>query len=159
MRAQVPTDVDTGYRLSVPDATLAHHSRPIKGTLVTVTRLITVLVIPPDQPPHIAVITPDLETLQSMVGGYIEAVRLTDGVIYCNEDGKRLGLPRNEPATTLARTTTPAVMNRRDVLVGTCIVVGNVDPNTGEPSEDEQDVPNTLVEILASQGWPVRQPD
>lgn len=125
---------------------------------MTVNRLIAVLVIPADQPPHIAVITPDLETLQTMVGGYVEAVRLADGLIYCNEDGKRLRLPLNEPATELVRTTTPGGLQPEDYLVGTCVAVGIADPETGEVSDEEQDVSDVLVEILGSLGWPVHQP-
>lgn len=37
-----------------------------------------------------------LESFQRIVGGYVEAVKLSAGVhMYINEEGKRLGLPRN----------------------------------------------------------------
>ncbi|QBX57486.1 DUF3846 domain-containing protein [Nocardioides seonyuensis] len=121
--------------------------------------MIAALVIPADAPPYIAAITPDLDTLQSVVGGCIEVVRLADGILYCNEEGRLLGLPFNEAATTLARTTTPDSMNRQDVFAGTCLVVGVLDPATGEPSEEEQDVSDVLVGLLERQGWPLRQPD
>lgn len=45
----------------------------------------------------------ELETLQEAVGGYIEAVFLGgDDVMIVNEEGKIIGLPVNNHATTLA---------------------------------------------------------
>jgi hypothetical protein len=45
---------------------------------------------------------PDLQTLQALVGGYIERVgRLSHYEVFCNEDGKPKGLPVNYSATLL----------------------------------------------------------
>ena len=45
---------------------------------------------------HVCNISNSLENLQKTVGGYIEAVPLTDEiVIICNEEGKLKGLERN----------------------------------------------------------------
>ena len=38
----------------------------------------------------------DLETMQGIVGGYIETVYLPDATVYVNEEGHLLGLPSNE---------------------------------------------------------------
>lgn len=37
----------------------------------------------------------DLDTMQALVGGYIEMVSIKDYAIICNEDGKLLGLDEN----------------------------------------------------------------
>lgn len=74
---------------------------------------IKVLVVEPHMPPYEAIIPNELESLQSMVRGYIEVVPLSNSAcIICNENGKLEGL---EP-------------NRRlygDVLVGRFIIVGD----------------------------------
>ena len=73
-----------------------------------------------------------LAELQSMVGGYIEAVRLDgDLIMFVNEEGKFKGLPYNSAASfmasVLARITDPIV---GDVVIGTRI-------ESGEDDEDE----------------------
>lgn len=46
----------------------------------------------------------DLKYLKDVVGGYIEAVYLTNGqVMFVNEEGKLKGLPINEAATIIIR--------------------------------------------------------
>lgn len=53
-----------------------------------------------------------LSALQEAVGGYIQAVPITEDVcILCNEDGKLLGLPRN-------------IVLCGNTLVGTILIVG-----------------------------------
>lgn len=44
----------------------------------------------------------DLEELQQIVGGYIEALSLDNGWMILNEDGKYQGLPYNKKATDVA---------------------------------------------------------
>lgn len=82
---------------------------------------------------------PSLELLQGAVGGYIETVPHWDRVnfedamhrcvVFCNEDGKRMGLPLNIPATRLwhAALPSPGLIGPDgqmvDVLVGAVIVV------------------------------------
>ncbi len=49
-----------------------------------------------------------LDELQAVVDGYIEMIPARDGrIIVLNDEGKRLGLPRNEQATQLAMLPTP----------------------------------------------------
>lgn len=44
--------------------------------------------------PEVVVVKNELEKLQELVGGNLEAVSLPDGTdLYCNEDGVSLGLP------------------------------------------------------------------
>jgi hypothetical protein len=79
-------------------------------------------------------ITPDLDTLQSLVGGYIEAAP-TDGsvTVYVNEEGKVTGLPVNPEATRLYYKLAP-FMEGHDILVGTVVILGPVD-DEGEETE------------------------
>lgn len=57
---------------------------------------IKVIIKEPGKAPEIKTITNDLGTLQSIVGGYIEAVTLaSDLVIICNEECKLWNLPYN----------------------------------------------------------------
>lgn len=64
-------------------------------------RTITVLVVEPMKPCRVQEIGGDLESMQAIVGGYIEEVTpFSDPVaIVCNEEGKRQGLPLNRPLT------------------------------------------------------------
>jgi len=56
----------------------------------------TVIIKKPAQPPFIRVVDNTLESLQKLVGGYIETIILGKGLILIyNEEGKLLGLPDN----------------------------------------------------------------
>jgi hypothetical protein len=59
--------------------------------------LVRTVVVPCHGSPYLAWIDPTLETYQSIVGGYIEAVRcgLGDVIAYANEEAILLGLPQN----------------------------------------------------------------
>jgi hypothetical protein len=68
--------------------------------------------------------TLDLETMQSMVGGPIELVRIDEGVdLYCNENGRLVGLPMNREVRTDD--------GRRYDFLGDFFIVGG-DDETGE---------------------------
>ncbi len=57
---------------------------------------IKVIIKRPGEDPHEKLINNSLETLQTIVGGYIETVTLaTDLAIICNEEGRIMGLPYN----------------------------------------------------------------
>ena len=59
---------------------------------------------------------PSLAELQAAVGGYIEMVRTNNvGYMYCNEEGKLLGLPVNRAATSM--------IDFDDVVVGDVVVM------------------------------------
>ena len=60
---------------------------------------ITVLIIEPDEAPRVAEIDADLETYQSIVGGWIEAVYPYEDTValVCNEEGKFNGSAPNRP--------------------------------------------------------------
>lgn len=42
---------------------------------------------------------PSFKEAQNIVGGYIQAIPVKGGVIYCNEEGKLMGMPVNKLAT------------------------------------------------------------
>lgn len=109
------------------------------------------ILIPPSNAPPVYVTpkTPPaftLAELQGFVGGYIELLVLPwitrtgiNGsgepeslVMFLNEDGKRLGLPRNGFATSLAR----RVLQPHDEIVGTVIVCTR--DEAGEGSEPDE---------------------
>lgn len=56
-----------------------------------------VLVVEPGKPPAVREIAGSLESMQRLVGGYIQAVYPFDDplALICNEEGKLLGLPMN----------------------------------------------------------------
>lgn len=80
---------------------------------------IKVLVVEPMQPCRVQEISTGLESMQAIVGGYIEEVTpFTDPVaIVCNEQGKMQGLPFNRPLVD--RHGLPY-----DVLCGTFFIAG-----------------------------------
>ena len=57
----------------------------------------TVLVVEPEKVPYVKEIDPGLQSLQSEVGGWIEATYPFDDpvALICNEEGKLIGLPLN----------------------------------------------------------------
>lgn len=81
------------------------------------------VVILVDDAPYVTEIpdTDELAVLQSLVGGYIEVVPMDRPVsVFCNEEGKIKGLPINYRADHVL-----GIPN--DVLVGTVVVLGEVD--------------------------------
>ena len=73
-----------------------------------------VLIVEPEKVPRMASITGDLNSLQQVVGGYIEAVYPYDDpvAIVCHEEGKLIGLPLNRK------------LEDYDIIAGTFIVCG-----------------------------------
>lgn len=72
-----------------------------------------ILVIEPKATPYVKDIPSDLESMQSIVNGYIEAIYPfnDDVALVCNEEGKILGLEPNR------------IVNY-DVICGTFFIVG-----------------------------------
>ena len=85
------------------------------------------LVITPEGTATVEDIKPDLDGLQALVGGYIEAAPTKgDVTVYVNEEGKIHGLPINAVATDLYYKLAP-FMEGHDILVGTVVILGPVD--------------------------------
>lgn len=90
-----------------------------------------VLVKEPAQSPVQITIDGSLDSLQRLVGGYIEHVKFTDSVgILVDEEGKLKELPPN--------IFLPSV---RDALVGTVVFVG-------EGDEEFTDIPETEAQLI-----------
>jgi hypothetical protein len=97
---------------------------------------IKVIVIEPGGEAEVREIEENLQEFQAIVGGWLEAVygshdengepQLT---IFCNEEGKLKGLPFNRRATALWYAADPNVRLGGDVLVGSVIIAGGVDPD------------------------------
>jgi len=88
---------------------------------------IRVLIVEPEKPPYVAEIENNLRSLQELVGGNIQYVGLDrDTFIYCNEEGKLLGLQGNRKLDT------------GDIVAGTFIICR--EDGTGEEASltDEQ---------------------
>src|SRR5690625_1374263 len=96
-------------------------------------------------------ITTDLDTLQGLVGGYLEATygyRNPDGQdedgprinFYLNEEGKIHGLPENSLATALWWHYNRNAIGR-DYLVGTVVIVG-----AGTAGRDAPTLPADVID-------------
>lgn len=74
-------------------------------------RKIRVLIVEPEKPPYAAEIESSLDVLQELVGGDIQYVGLDmDTFLYCNEEGKLLGLQGNRR------------LDNGDIVAGTFII-------------------------------------
>ena len=85
-----------------------------------------ILVLEPRRSPYVEEIDGSLESMQDIVGGYIEVTHDSaiedDAVIICNEEGKLMGLEENRIITHGMH---------MDVICGTCFVC-----NAPQDSED-----------------------
>jgi hypothetical protein len=82
------------------------------------------VVIQPDGAISVEQVQADLEGLQALVGGYIEAVGLkcpAPATAYINEEGKIHDLPRNPLATSVAH------LFPGDYIAGTMVILGAPD--------------------------------
>ena len=85
-----------------------------------------VLVLEPMKKPYVKEIDGSLESMQEIVGGWIECTYPThpdEAVIVCNEEGKLMGLPWNRELKINGKT--------YDILVGTGFIC-----NAPDDSED-----------------------
>jgi hypothetical protein len=65
-----------------------------------------------------------LKVLQDAVGGYVQVVDLKENLsLWCNEEGKMLGLPANHFATILWEKR----FGKTDVIVGNAVFTGGTD--------------------------------
>lgn len=76
--------------------------------------LMRILIVEPQKQPYVKDIENDFRAMQAVVGGPIEYSYLTDDAhIYCNEEGKLLGLTGNRR------------IDNGDVIAGTFFICGN----------------------------------
>lgn len=70
-----------------------------------------VLVVEPQKPPYTAELDMELDELQALVGGNIQFMQLDPNTaLYCNADGKLLGLPGNRR------------LDNGDIIAGTFVI-------------------------------------
>lgn len=118
---------------------------PRMSTAAAPETVIAVTISPGESTANLVRIVPDLQTLQSLVGGFIEPVTLShDATLWLNEEGKIYGLAVNETATALV-THARIGLQPDDYIVGTCVI-------TGSTGSDESDVPLSVFEILQDAG-------
>lgn len=68
----------------------------------------------------------ELSILQEVVGGWVQPVDIADDMtLWCNEEGKLLGLPMNYPA--MNSTSASEVLMPGDVIAGDVIITGGTD--------------------------------
>lgn len=97
--------------------------------------LACIIEVDSDESVRIEHVEPDLETLQTVVGGYLEVVLINSLSTvhgYVNEDGIRLNLPLNVLASRLAGTQ----------ILGNMIILGN------GANGEEADCPDTIYALL-----------
>jgi hypothetical protein len=105
-------------------------------------RPIRALIIQPDNTYEVRVIDQTIRTLQSIVGGYIEAVTTEHCTFWCDEEGKLKERPCNTLATYLWWNLMPE-MEGRDVLQGTVFVTG-----PAHEAMDSDPVSDAVVELF-----------
>jgi hypothetical protein len=86
-----------------------------------------------------------LKTLQTKVGGWVQAIDLDPQVtLWANEEGKLVGLPINEFATALWESLFGI---GTDIIVGDIVLTGGTDEE-GETLGLGSDIIKDLIEIL-----------
>jgi uncharacterized protein DUF3846 len=108
----------------------------------------TALIVPArlSQPVRIETLDTSLATLQTLVGGDIEAVTRGDWHVYLNAEGKIINLPANIRAGHLM---IEAGLDLVDIFCGTAVFLGH------NGHGDEADAPDHLIR-LAEQLFDVR---
>ena len=93
-----------------------------------------IIVEPDDARPRVADIQSDLESLQEIVGGYIQVIYpFEDSVgIICNEEGKLLGLPLN-------RALRDEHGEIYDVIAGSFIIASLTEDDFGDLTDEQVD--------------------
>lgn len=107
---------------------------------------INAIVIYPDSTFTVGPTDASLKGLQTIVGGYIEAVNAKDTTMFVNEEGKLNGSEFNPLATALWWTLAP-YMTGVDALFGPVVVLGPVDAN-GDETAVSADTLNVLADVL-----------
>lgn len=70
-----------------------------------------------------------LEKMQKAVGGYVQAINLSEGVtMWCNEEGKMMSLPHNPFGQAFWEIAYPvSEFGRTDYIVGDIVLTGSAD--------------------------------
>ena len=99
------------------------------------------VVIPPEGDPQEIHVT-TLESLQEVVGGYVEGhSKWPNAIAYINEDGKQLNLPINDKASQLFQ----HVLHPGDSIRGAMLVCGK--DSDGEHIDIPDDVKQEVMSL------------
>lgn len=93
----------------------------------------------------------DSDALSAVLGGYLEAAPSVDQVtVWCNEEGKALGLPINGAASIVWATLFDrfGCYDSGDHLAGNVVFTGGVDAN-GETLDLPADAEQAIRELLS----------
>ena len=91
-----------------------------------------ILLLNPNEPPVPTDIEGTLKSMQTIVGGYIQAVYPYEEpvALICNEEGKLLGMPLNRAVRMEGQIV--------DVIAGTCFLCDCSGSNFGSLSQEQQ---------------------
>ena len=94
-----------------------------------------VIIVEPNKRPRIADIECSLESMQKVVGGYIEAIYLYEEpvALVCNEEAKLEGLPLN-------RALRDADGDVVDIIAGTFFIAGLTEDDFGSLSDEHAEL-------------------
>ncbi|WP_243109572.1 DUF3846 domain-containing protein [Dehalobacter sp. 14DCB1] len=117
------------------------------NTVNDVNDVIQVLIVEPQKRPYVKEIRNDFRAMQDIVGGPIEYVYLSDEVhIYCNEEGKLLGLTGNRR------------IENGDVLAGTFFICAD-DGYGGDISLTEEQIAEYTARFQETETFSYREMD
>ena len=115
-----------------------------------------VLIVEPLTEPYVKEIDPSLESMQSIVGGLIQAIypfEDSEAAVVCNEEGKLMRLPLNRALFDKAG-------NIVDIIAGTFFICSApADSENFESLTDEQieTVMNKVIKKLSAAGAELRR--
>ena len=97
---------------------------------------IQVLIIWPDDTYELRTIEQNVDSFQSIVGGWVDTIPTEHCVFWVDEDAPDKGCPTNHLATYLWWRFNPA-MEGKDVLQGAVVVTGGPDGEHSHPVADD----------------------
>lgn len=100
-----------------------------------------------------------LEKLQKAVGGYVQAVDLSEGLtMWCNEEGKMMSLPHNPFGQAFWEVAFPlSEYGRTDYIVGDIVLTGGADDEgdtlglTSDEIEELLETVNYITSLISPQ--------
>lgn len=93
----------------------------------------------------IAEVDTTLDALQGAVGGWVQAVDLTDALtLWVNEEGKMVGLPHNRYAQALWD---DAYGEGTDYIVGNAVLTGGVDEHGDTLGLDDESIATVKARV------------
>lgn len=125
-------------------------------TSMSQARTVRALFVPSDEMgAYLVDVVPDVDTIQTLVGGDIEAVSVgRDATMYIHGMGKYAGLELNATANRLLAVSGTPLGLPDDFIVGPAVIFGVSGPD-GLNDGDEHDVPASVLDLAARAGVPI----